>query len=256
MASLLACMSQYSDGIEFDILNKPLHLTKILLKTRNILRMKFHKEGWPSLFIVLAFSAIIISIAHYFFPEFAIAQWFAYLLSAFLTITILQFFRHPIRKFTLGENLIISPADGKIVVIEETEELEYFKGRRLQVSVFMSPTNVHVNRYPISGEVSFFKYHPGKFLVAYDPKSSTDNERTTVVVKHKNGTEILFRQIAGALARRIVWYCKQGDEAEQCQEMGFIKFGSRVDLFFPIGTKLNVKIGDVVKGSQTVLAEL
>lgn len=256
MASLLACMSQYSDGIEFDILNKPLHLTKILLKTRNILRMKFHKEGWPSLFIVLAFSAIIISIAHYFFPEFAIAQWFAYLLSAFLTITILQFFRHPIRKFTLGENLIISPADGKIVVIEETEELEYFKAKRLQVSVFMSPTNVHVNRYPISGEVSFFKYHPGKFLVAYDPKSSTDNERTTVVVKHKNGTEILFRQIAGALARRIVWYCKQGDNAEQCQEMGFIKFGSRVDLFFPIGTKLNVKIGDVVKGSQTVLAEL
>ncbi len=218
--------------------------------------MKFHKEGWPSLIIVVVFGAIITFIAHYFFPSFAVAHWFAYLLSGFLIITILQFFRNPTRTFTLGENLVIAPADGKIVVVEETNELEYFKNKRLQVSIFMSPTNVHINRYPISGEVNFFKYHPGKFLVAYDPKSSTDNERTTVVVKHKNGTEILFRQIAGALARRIVWYCKQGDKAEQCQQMGFIKFGSRVDLFFPIGTKLNVKIGDVVKGSQTVLAEI
>ncbi len=218
--------------------------------------MKFHKEGWPSLIIVVVFGAIITFIAHYFFPNFAVAHWFAYLLSGFLIITILQFFRNPTRTFTLGENLVIAPADGKIVVVEETNELEYFKNKRLQVSIFMSPTNVHINRYPISGEVNFFKYHPGKFLVAYDPKSSTDNERTTVVVKHKNGTEILFRQIAGALARRIVWYCKQGDKAEQCQQMGFIKFGSRVDLFFPIGTKLNVKIGDVVKGSQTVLAEI
>ncbi len=218
--------------------------------------MKFHKEGWPSLLIVLVFSAILIFIARHFFPTFAIAQWFAYLASGFLTITILQFFRNPTRKFTLGENLVIAPADGKIVVVEETNEGEYFKDKRLQVSIFMSPTNVHINRYPIAGIVSFFKYHPGKFLVAYDPKSSTDNERTTVVVKHKNGSEILFRQIAGALARRIVWYCKEGDVAEQCQQMGFIKFGSRVDLFFPVGTKLNVKIGDVVRGSQTVLAEI
>lgn len=218
--------------------------------------MKFHKEGWPSLIIVVLFSAIITFIAHHFFPTFAIAHWFAYLLSTFLIITILQFFRNPTRTFTLGENLVVAPADGKIVVVEETNEGEYFKDKRLQVSIFMSPTNVHINRYPIAGQVSFFKYHPGKFLVAYDPKSSTDNERTTVVVKHKNGTEILFRQIAGALARRIVWYCKQGDTAEQCQQMGFIKFGSRVDLFFPVGTKLKVKIGDVVKGSQTVLAEI
>lgn len=217
--------------------------------------MKFHKEGYASLGLVLLFSAIIIYIAHHFFPEFAIAHWFAYLLSGFLTITILQFFRHPSRVFTQGENLIIAPADGKVVVIEETEEKEYFKGKRLQVSIFMSPINVHVNRYPISGEVSFFKYHPGKFLAAWEPKSSTDNERTTVVVKHKNGQEILFRQIAGALARRIVWYCKQGDKAEQCGEMGFIKFGSRVDLFLPLNTPLKVKIGDVVKGSQSVLAE-
>ena len=218
--------------------------------------MKFHKEGYVSLVLVLVFSAIITFIAHFFFPTFAIAHWFAYALSAFLTIVIVQFFRHPTRVHTKGDNLIIAPADGKVVVIEETTENEYFKDKRLQVSIFMSPINVHVNRYPIAGVVSFFKYHPGKFLAAWEPKSSTDNERTTIVVKHKNGTEILFRQIAGALARRIVWYTKQGDVAEQCGEMGFIKFGSRVDLFFPIGTKLNVKIGDVVKGSQSVLGEI
>lgn len=218
--------------------------------------MKFHKEGYVSLMLVLVFSVIITFIAHYFFPTYAIAHWFAYLLSAFLIITIVQFFRHPTREHTKSENLLIAPADGKVVVIEETNEHEYFKGPRLQVSIFMSPINVHVNRYPISGNVVFFKYHPGKFLAAWEPKSSTDNERTTIVVKHKNGTEVLFRQIAGALARRIVWYCKEGDVAEQCGEMGFIKFGSRVDVFLPIGTKLNVKIGDAVKGGQTVLGEI
>lgn len=218
--------------------------------------MRFHKEGWASLLIVIIFSAIVIWIAGHFFPGNLVASGFAYALSGFLLITILQFFRHPSRTFTLGENLIIAPADGKVVVIEETQEGEYFKDKRLQVSIFMSPINVHVNRYPIAGMVSFFKYHPGKFLAAWEPKSSTDNERTTIVVKHKNGTEILFRQIAGALARRIVWYCKEGDVAEQCGEMGFIKFGSRVDLFLPLGTKLDVKIGDVVKGSQTVLGKI
>ncbi|MDZ4665229.1 MAG: phosphatidylserine decarboxylase family protein [Bacteroidota bacterium] len=218
--------------------------------------MTFHKEGWPSLFIVLVFSAIIIFIAKYFFPEFLIAQWFAYLLSGFLTITILQFFRDPKRQFTISENQVIAPADGKVVVIEETEEGEYFKDKRLQVSIFMSPLNVHINRYPIAGKVSFFKYHPGKFLAAWEPKSSTDNERTTVVVEHQNGKKILFRQIAGALARRIVWYCKEGDTAQQCQQMGFIKFGSRVDLFLPLGTKLDVKIGDVVRGSQSVIGSI
>lgn len=208
------------------------------------------------MFLVLAFSAIIIFIAHYFFPSVALAHWFSYILSGFLIITILQFFRHPSRDFETGDSLIISPADGKVVVIEETEEQEYFKDKRLQVSIFMSPINVHVNRYPIGGLVSFFKYHPGKFLAAWEPKSSTDNERTTIVVKHPKGTEILFRQIAGALARRIVWYCKEGDKAQQCAEMGFIKFGSRVDLFLPLGTKLNVKIGDIVLGAQTVIGEI
>ena len=218
--------------------------------------MKFHKEGYASLLLVLVFSAIIHFIAFYFFPTFHIAHFFAHSISLFLIVTILQFFRNPTRVPKKGDNLIIAPADGKVVVIEETEEAEHFKGRRLQISIFMSPINVHINRYPIAGDVIFFKYHPGKFLAAWEPKSSTDNERTTIVVKHKSGTEILFRQIAGALARRIVWYCKEGDKAEQCAEMGFIKFGSRVDLFLPVGTKLNVKIGDVVKGSQSVLGEI
>jgi phosphatidylserine decarboxylase len=218
--------------------------------------MKFHKEGYASLFIALVFSAILIFIAHYFFPKSPLAHWFAYMVSAFVIITILQFFRNPSREFVTGHQLIIAPADGKVVVIEETTEHEYFKDKRLQLSIFMSPVNVHINRYPISGLVSYFKYHPGKYLAAWEPKSSTDNERTTVVVKHDNGTEILFRQVAGALARRIVWYCKEGDNAQQCGEMGFIKFGSRVDLFLPVGTKLNVKIGDVVKGCQTALGEL
>lgn len=218
--------------------------------------MKFHKEGIASLLLVLVFSAIIIFIAHFFFPQYLIAHLFAYALSGFLLITILQFFRHPTRTFTTGENLVIAPADGKVVVIEETEEGEYFKDKRLQISIFMSPVNVHVNRYPISGIVKFFKYHPGKFLAAWEPKSSTENERTTVVVEHKNGKQVLFRQIAGALARRIVWYCKEGDTAQQCEQFGFIKFGSRVDIFLPLGTKVNVKINDVVRGSQSVIAEI
>jgi phosphatidylserine decarboxylase len=217
--------------------------------------MKFHKEGYASLFLVVLFDAILIFIANYFFPEYTIAKWFAYLVSGFLLITILQFFRNPKRTFTTGEDLIIAPADGKVVVIEEVEEGEYFKDKRLLVSIFMSPINVHINRYPFSGVVKYFKYHPGKFLAAWEPKSSTENERTTVVVEHKNGQQVLFRQIAGALARRIVWYCKEGDSAKQCEEFGFIKFGSRVDLYFPVNTNINVKIGDVVKGSQSVIAK-
>jgi phosphatidylserine decarboxylase len=217
--------------------------------------MKFHKEGRPSLFIVILFAAINVFIAHYFFPANTMAHWFAYIVSAFFLVIILQFFRHPTRPFTPVHHYIFAPADGKVVVIEETAENEYFRDKRLQVSIFMSPINVHVNRYPISGLVTYFRYHPGKFLAAWEPKSSTDNERTTVVIKHDNGTEILLRQIAGALARRIVWYCKEGDKADQCSEMGFIKFGSRVDLFLPLGTKLNVKIGDVVRSSVTALGE-
>lgn len=218
--------------------------------------MKFHREGIPTLLLTILFSAIIIFIAHFFFPDQAIAHGFAYVLSGFLLIVILQFFRHPTRVHTIQDNAIIAPADGKVVVIEETEEPEYYQGKRLQVSIFMSPTNVHVNRYPIAGEVVYAKYHAGKFMVASLPKSSTENERTSVVVKHPtNGQTVLFRQVAGALARRIVMYSKVGDKATQCGEMGFIKFGSRVDLYLPLDAKIKVKLGDVVWGSQTVIAE-
>jgi phosphatidylserine decarboxylase len=218
--------------------------------------MKFHKEGIPTLILSILFSAIITFIAHYFFPTFAIAHWFAYLLSGFLLIVVLQFFRHPSRKHTIQDNGIVAPADGKVVVIEETEESEYYKGKRLQVSIFMSPINVHVNRYPIAGDVVYAKYHPGKFMVASLPKASTENERTSIVVNHPtNGKSVLFRQVAGALARRIVMYSKEGDKATQCGEMGFIKFGSRVDLYLPLDAKLKIKMGDVVYGSQTVIAE-
>lgn len=218
--------------------------------------MKFHKEGYPTLLVTILFSTILISIAKLFFPEFAIAYWFAYTLFGFLLLVVLQFFRHPTRVHTINTNAIVAPADGEVVVIEETEEGEYFKDKRIQVSIFMSPINVHVNRFPISGEVIYAKYHSGKFLVASLPKASTENERTTIVVKHTSNNKcVLFRQVAGALARRIVMYCKEGDQATQCNEMGFIKFGSRVDLYLPLDVKLNVKIGDIVKGSQTVIAE-
>ena len=217
--------------------------------------MKFHKEGYPTLLITILFSTIIISIAKLIFPESSVAIWFAYILSGVLLLTVVQFFRHPTRVHTINTNAIVAPADGKVVVIEETNEDEYFKDKRIQVSIFMSPINVHVNRYPIAGIVTYAKYHAGKFLVASLPKASTENERTSVVVKHDNGTSVLFRQVAGALARRIVMYSKEGDAAEQCGEMGFIKFGSRVDLYLPLDAKLKVKIGDVVKGSQTIIAE-
>lgn len=215
--------------------------------------MKFHKEGYTSLALVVLFIFIINATADYFDAN-QYVKWFLYLISAFLFITIVQFFRSPKKVITLDESAILCPADGKVVVIEETEETEYFNDRRLQVSIFMSPVNVHVNRNPISGIVSYFKYHPGKFLVAWHPKSSTENERTTVVVKKNNGVEVLFRQIAGALARRIVWYVKEGDKVQQGEEFGFIKFGSRVDVFLPIGTKVTVNIGEKVIGGKTVIA--
>ncbi len=169
---------------------------------------------------------------------------------------VVQFFRIPSRPLTLHDRQIVAPADGTVVVIEETEETEYFKERRRQISIFMSPLNVHVNRNPVSGVVNYFRYYPGKYLVAWHPKSSTENERTTVVLEMKTGVEILFRQIAGAVARRIVWYVNEGQSVEQGSEMGFIKFGSRVDVFVPLNAKVNVKIGDKMKGGVTVLAEI
>jgi len=173
-----------------------------------------------------------------------------------LFMLVVQFFRVPKRTVTLDDNAVVCPADGKVVVIEETEESEYLKDKRIQVSIFMSPLNVHINWFPIAGLVSYSKYHAGKYLVAWHPKSSTENERTTVAVKHKSGTEILFRQIAGAVARRIICYAKQGDEARQSSEFGFIKFGSRVDVFLPLDAEVKVKLDQKVSGSQTVLAVL
>ncbi|TCD03094.1 phosphatidylserine decarboxylase family protein [Pedobacter psychroterrae] len=218
--------------------------------------MTIHKEGYTTIALSILFIFILNAIIDYNFENLAWLRWLTYIVSLALFLIVLQFFRNPKRSFTAGEQLIICPADGKVVVIEETEEGEYFKDRRLQVSIFMSPVNVHINRNPISGMVKFFKYHPGKYLAAWNPKSSTENERTTVVVEHKNGTPVLFRQIAGALARRIVWYVKEGDLVEQGKEFGFIKFGSRVDIFLPLGTKVNLQLNQVVKGGITVLAEL
>ncbi|GAB3565897.1 phosphatidylserine decarboxylase family protein [Spirosoma luteolum] len=176
--------------------------------------------------------------------------------SLIVFVLVVQFFRIPTRPLTLSEQHVIAPADGTIVVIEETEESEYFKERRRQVSIFMSPLNVHVNRNPVTGIVSYFRYYPGKYLVAWHPKSSTENERTTVVIRLANGVEVLLRQIAGAVARRIVWYVKEGQSVDQGNELGFIKFGSRVDVFLPLDAEVKVKIGDKTKGGVTVLADL
>ena len=216
--------------------------------------MTFHKEGIPSLIITVFLVAILNYIAFYFCPSCTIIIWLVYLLSAFLLITILQFFRNPKRNIVLNENHIIAPADGKVVVIEEVVETEYFNEKRLQISIFMSPINVHINRFPISGLVKYSKYHPGLFLVAWHPKSSLENERTTIVVEHKNGQAVLFRQIAGALARRIVNYSKEGQIAIQGDEFGFIKFGSRVDLFLPLNVKVKVNLNQKVCGRETIIA--
>lgn len=213
-----------------------------------------HKEGYPSIILTIIVVALINFLTLYFAAAFPVVVWLGYALSAFLLITILQFFRNPARKVVIDDNTIVAPADGKVVVIEEVTETEYFNDKRLQVSIFMSPVNVHANRFPIGGLVKYAKYHPGLFLVAWHPKSSTDNERTTIVVQHRNGQEVLFRQIAGALARRIVYYCKEGDTAVQGQEFGFIKFGSRVDLLLPVSVKVKVNLEQKVTGNTTVIA--
>lgn len=217
--------------------------------------MKFHKEGYPTLIATLLFSAIIIFLAKRFQGDYKIIEGITYFIAIFLLIVVIQFFRSPRRSTNLHDNDVISPADGKVVVIEEVTENEYFKDKRIQVSVFMSPVNVHVNRYPISGIVKYAKYHSGKYLVAWHPKSSTDNERTTVVVEHEHGKSVLFRQIAGALARRIVMYSKENDKAVQGSEFGFIKFGSRVDILLPLDANINVQLNQKVIGGVTVLAK-
>jgi phosphatidylserine decarboxylase len=216
--------------------------------------MKIHKEGYTSLFFTLVFVFASIVFINIIWSEQSLVHYIIYSFLGLLFVMILQFFRSPNRKISTDSNIVLCPADGKVVVVEKTYENEYLKEDRIQISVFMSPLNVHSNRYPVTGEVTYFKYHPGKYLVAWHPKSSTDNERTTVVVKHPKQGEILIRQIAGALARRIVCYSKEGTMVNQGEEMGFIKFGSRVDVFLPVDAKILVKPGDVVKSGLTTLA--
>jgi phosphatidylserine decarboxylase len=218
--------------------------------------MTIHKEGYKSIGITALILGLI-NVASFAFisGRYPIIAAIIFILSVILFLFIVSFFRIPRREHTLGDNHVICPADGKVVVIEEITDVEYFKDKRLQVSIFMSPANVHVNRNPISGEVLYSKYHKGKYLVAWHPKASTENERHSVVLKNDKGT-ILVKQIAGALAKRIVNYLSVGQKVEQGHEMGFIKFGSRVDVLLPVGTTVDVQLNQVVKGGVTVLATL
>lgn len=218
--------------------------------------MTIHREGYASLILTLAILITLNLAVLYFFPESTIVRYTVIGVSVVFFLIILQFFRNPIFEVKKDVNQVLAPADGKVVVIEETEEQEYFKSSRRQVSIFMSPINVHVNRNPISGVVQYVKYHAGKYLVAWHPKSSTENERTTIVVKHESGTEVLFRQIAGALAKRIKWYVQEKQAVEQGAEFGFIKFGSRVDVFLPLDAEVNVELNQKTKGGRTVIATL
>jgi len=218
--------------------------------------MIIHREGYKTIalsgIIYLVLCLLNFTFISYKYP---VVAWLLFIATTFLFLFLISFFRVPSRKMTMEENAVVAPADGKVVVIEETVDPEYFKDKRLQISIFMSPANVHVNRAPVSGDVIYSKHHNGKFLVAWDPKSSTDNERHSVVIRHGK-TEILVKQIAGALAKRIVNYLRDGQKINQTAEMGFIKFGSRVDVLLPPGTPVNVKIGQSVQGGITVLAHL
>ncbi|OQP50701.1 phosphatidylserine decarboxylase [Niastella yeongjuensis] len=216
--------------------------------------MTIHKEGYKSILISAILFAVI-NLASFYFISFSMAwlSWLIFVLTLGLVLFIISFFRVPNRKLTQGSNLVIAPADGKVVVIEEVYDEEYFKDKRLQVSIFMSPANVHQNRTPVAGEVVYNQYHKGKYLVAWHPKSSTENERHSVVIRYAKG-EVLVKQIAGALAKRIVNYLSVGQKVDQAAEMGFIKFGSRVDMLLPLGTKVNVKLQEVVKNGVTVIA--
>ncbi|GGA75457.1 phosphatidylserine decarboxylase [Flavobacterium palustre] len=213
----------------------------------------FHKEGAPSILLATVFTVVTLLLA----DKFIDINWLRMLVQIFaflILIIVLQFFRNPKRTVIIDENQILAPVDGKVVVIEEVYEGEYFKDKRLQVSIFMSPINVHVTRYAMSGIIKFSKYHPGKFLVAWHPKASEENERTTVVIENNTFGAVLYRQIAGALARRIVNYAKEGMQVVQGTDAGFIKFGSRVDLFLPLGTPVNVVLNQKAIGGKTIIA--
>jgi phosphatidylserine decarboxylase len=218
--------------------------------------MTIHKEGYKSILISTIVFAVINLLSFYFISFYM--PWLSWVILALtlgLLLFLISFFRVPNRELTKGENLVICPADGKVVTIEEIHDEEYFKDKRLQVSVFMSPANVHQNRNPVAGEVVYSQYHKGKYLVAWHPKSSTENERHSVVIRNNRG-EILVKQIAGALAKRIINYLQVGQKVDQSAEYGFIKFGSRVDILLPVSAKVTVKLNEVVKGGVTVLATL
>lgn len=216
--------------------------------------MTIHKEGYKTI-LICAIVFAVINLVSFYFISFHIPwlSWLIFIVTLAFLLFIISFFRIPARSYTKGENLVIAPADGKVVVIEEVIDEEYFKGKRLQVSIFMSPANVHQNRTPVAGEVVYSQYHKGKYLVAWHPKSSTENERHSVVIRNKHG-EILVKQIAGALAKRIINYLSVGQQVEQSTEMGFIKFGSRVDILLPPGTSTQVKLGETVQGGVTTIA--
>ena len=214
----------------------------------------FHKEGYTIISISLIIAIVINLISSYFLGNLMISKIIG-IITLIVMILILQFFRNPKRVTEINNSLIISPVDGKVVAIEKVYEKEYFKDERIQISVFMSPLNVHVTRYANSGVVKFSKYHPGKYLVAWHPKSSEKNERTTVVVENTSFGEVLYRQIAGAVARRIINYAKVGDNVIQGTDAGFIKFGSRVDLFLPLNSKIKVELNQIVKGGVDTIAE-
>lgn len=214
----------------------------------------FHKEGHYIITVSFIITAIINLLSRSFIDNNTLIYLIG-IVTIIILILILQFFRNPKRKAKINDNIIISPVDGKVVAIEKVYEKEYFKDERIQISIFMSPLNVHVTRYASSGKIKFSKYHPGKYLVAWHPKSSEKNERTTVVIENNIFGEILYRQIAGAVARRIVNYAKVGDEVVQGTDAGFIKFGSRVDLFLPLDSKIKVEIDQIVKGAEDTIAE-
>lgn len=214
----------------------------------------FHKEGHQIILHTFLIVTVLVLIAEYQFASLAVLKWGIQLLSLIAFVLVLQFFRNPKRSTPKNEAQIIAPVDGKVVIIEEVFENEYFKEKRLQVSIFMSPLNVHVTRYPVRGKIVFSKYHPGKYLVAWHPKSSELNERTTIVVNTESFGDIMYRQIAGAVARRIVNYAEVGNEAQQGEDAGFIKFGSRVDLFLPLGTPLDIQLNQSVKGGVQPIA--
>lgn len=214
--------------------------------------MTLHKAGYSLLLKILAV-LIVINLLLFLYVNNTTINYTVLATSSILYFFILNFFRNPKREIIVDDNTILAPADGKIVVIEETYEPEYLKENRIQVSIFMNVTNVHIQWYPINGIVKYIKYHSGRFMAAYLPKSSTENERTTLVIENKKGISILMRQIAGALARRIVYYAKEGETVSQDQHEGFIKFGSRIDLYLPLNTKINVELNQKVVGSQTVL---